>query len=105
MNREDKQRVIGKVVASHDSTKLDLKIKNEYSIIIGEEKDGFLKKKSFVEIINKNPYSMTESLRTYEVSQKKKKFSIGPYIGYGIGVNFIPQATVGIGLTYSLFKF
>lgn len=97
--------VVGEVVASYDSTKLNLKVKNEYSIIIGEEKDGFMKKKPFVEVINKNPYSMTKTVRTYEVSQKVKKFHIGPYVGVGVGNTLVPQVNIGVGLTYSLFRF
>lgn len=34
-----------------------------------------------------------------------KKFTVGPYIGIGIGQNFTFTPSFGIGLQYSLFKF
>tara|TARA_R110000796_G_scaffold44977_2_gene109241 strand:- start:475 stop:1245 length:771 start_codon:yes stop_codon:yes gene_type:complete len=34
-----------------------------------------------------------------------KKFSIGPYVGFGIGQNLSISPSIGIGVQYSLFKF
>ena len=42
---------------------------------------------------------------------RKKKFSVGPYVGVGVGLNMIPRADVGlglqfgVGLQYNLFQF
>jgi hypothetical protein len=34
-----------------------------------------------------------------------KKFSVGPYVGFGIGQNFSISPSIGIGIQYGLFKF
>ena len=98
--------IAGDIIASKDSTNINLEVYNEYSVIIGEESQGWFKpKKTFVEVINHNPYSSTEKLRTYQVEKPKNKlFSIGPYIGIGVNQEgkFIPS--VGIGLQYNIFK-
>ena len=89
------------------SLSLDLKVKNEYSVIIGEEKQGLFKKpKPFVEVLNHNPYSETKSLKTYQVSNnvRVKRFGIGPNISAGFddkGFSWF----IGFGLQYNLIKF
>ena len=89
------------------SLSLDLKVKNEYSVIIGEEKQGLFKKpKPFVEVLNHNPYSETESLKTYQVSNnvRVKRFGIGPNISAGLddkGFSWF----IGFGLQYNLIRF
>ena len=91
-----------------DSTTIfNLKLRNEYSVIIGEESQGWFKpRKPFVEVINKNPYSETDKLRTYQVQTPAvKRFGIGPFVGYGIGSNFNAGVFVGVGLQYNLIKF
>ena len=89
------------------SLSLDLKVKNEYSVIVGEEKQGLFKKpKPFVEVLNHNPYSETESLRTYQVSNnvRVKRFGIGPNISTGLD-NKGFSWYIGFGLQYNLIKF
>ena len=89
------------------SLSLDLKVKNEYSIIVGEEKQGLFKKpKPFVEVLNHNPYSETESLRTYQVSNnvRVKRFGIGPNISVGFNDKGFSWF-IGIGLQYNLIRF
>lgn len=89
------------------SLSLDLKVKNEYSVIVGEEKQGLFKKpKPFVEVLNHNPYSETESLRTYQVSNKVrvKRFGIGPNISVGFNDKGFSWF-IGIGLQYNLIRF
>ena len=99
--------VVGNVIANRDSTMLDIKIKNSYSIVIGSEKQGLFKKtKPYVEVTNKNPFSETESLRTYQVSlPRQKRFSLGISVNYGIGKGFEFQPFVGIGIQYNLIRF
>ena len=101
--------VVGSVTASEDSTKINLRIKNDYTVIIGEEKMGFLglgKRKPFVEVTNKNPYSETTSLKTYQVENYKiKRFGIGPNISYSLGANGQLYPTFGIGLQYNVIRF
>lgn len=88
------------------NTVFTLKLKNEYSVIIGEESQGwFKKKKPFVEVINLNPYSETTKLKTYQVETKPiKKIGIGPGIYYGIGNNFQAQVFIGIGIQYNFIR-
>ena len=86
---------------------LDLKVKNEYSVIVGEEKQGLFKKpKPFVEVLNHNPYSETKSLRTYQVSNnvRVKRFGIGPNISAGFDDTGFSWY-IGFGLQYNLIKF
>lgn len=98
--------VIGNTIANKDSTSVDLHIKNDYSVVIGNESQGWFKKpKTFVEVTNKNPYTETKTLRTYKVSiPREKKFGIGPIVGYGVGPN-TTGVFIGIGLQYTLIKF
>ena len=89
------------------SLSLDLKVKNEYSVIVGEEKQGLFKKpKPFVEVLNHNPYSETKSLRTYQVSNnvRVKKFGIGPNISAGLNDKGFSWY-IGFGLQYNLIRF
>lgn len=101
--------VVGSIKASEDSTKINLKVKNDYTVIIGEEKTGFLglgKRKPFVEVTNKNPYSETTSLKTYQVENYKiKRFGVGPNISYSLGANGQLYPTFGIGLQYNVIRF
>ena len=86
---------------------LDLKVKNEYSVIVGEEKQGLFKKpKPFVEVLNHNPYSETENLKTYQVSNnvRVKRFGIGPNISVGFNDKGFSWF-IGIGLQYNLIRF
>lgn len=100
--------IVGKMIATKDSVELDVSINNEYNIIMGRE-GGFLrKKKPFIEITNKNPYTTTKTLRTYDVSAPKpKKIGIGLYGGYGVTIEKTPRLVpnVGIGLSYNLIRF
>lgn len=89
------------------SLSLDLKVKNEYSVIIGEEKQGLFKKpKPFVEVLNHNPYSETKSLKTYQVSNnvRVKRFGIGPNISVGFNDKGFSWF-IGFGLQYNLIRF
>lgn len=84
---------------------LDLSIYNDYSVVIGEEKVGFLKpRKTFVEITNYNPYSTISTLKSYRVSQKKTHFTVGIQAGYGITTKGLGPY-LGVGVGYTLFKF
>ena len=74
--------VKGSTEARPDSTKIDLSLKNEYTVVIGEDKTGFLgtgKAKPFVEVTNLNPYSVTPTVKTYSVDQKQSKGAFWKY--------------------------
>lgn len=92
------------IKSNSDSTSIKLKIKNQYTVVIGEEKVGFLKKRPVVLVTNKNPYSTVSQLRTYEViNNYRNKITLGLQAGYGLGLlNFKPQPFIGIGINYKL---
>lgn len=76
--------VVGSTKAAADSTEIDLKIRNEYTVVIGEDNDTFLKLgkgKPFVEVTNVNPYSETSVVKTYSVDVSKKKNNLWIYTG------------------------
>lgn len=91
-----------------DTSYASLKIRNEYKIVIGEDKTGFLglgKRKSFVEITNSNPYTATIALKTYEVDKPRvKKFVLGPQVGFTLNQNLQLTPVIGLGVTYKLFE-
>ena len=99
--------ITGNAVATKDSLHLQQKIINKYSVIIGEESQGWFKpKKPFVEVINLNPFSETTKVKTYQVETKPvKKIGIGPGIYYGIRNSFQSQVFIGVGVQYNLIRF
>lgn len=100
--------IVGQSIAYKDSTRLKLSIKNEYSVVIGDEGGWFKKRKPFVEVTNKNPYSNTQTLRTYRVAgPRPKRFGIGLHAGYGVSFQQVPKLTpiIGIGINYNLIEF
>lgn len=60
-----------------DTTIFNLKVRNDLSLIIGEESQGWFKpKKPFAEVIDNNPYSETKNLKTYQVKDTRPKFNL-----------------------------
>ena len=106
-DEKDKVWVDGSAFANEQVLDLKLKTVNEYSVVIGEESQGWFKpKKPFVEVTNLNPYSETTKLKTYQVETKPaKKIAIGPGVYYGIGSDFKPQVFVGMGIQYNFIRF
>jgi len=94
--------VIGEVIASEKETKIEMSIKNKYSLVIGEEKQGlFKKRKPFAEVTNENPYTRIKTLRTYQISKSRvKRIGIGPF--FGVDTNLEP--TLGFGVTYTILR-
>jgi hypothetical protein len=101
--------VTGFVTSNKDSVQVSLSVKNDYSIVIGKESQGlFKKKKTFVEVTSKNPYTQIQTLRTYQVAEPKpNKFGIGIQAGYGLTLNNTPTLTpyIGVGVSYNLIRF
>lgn len=97
--------LLGNVIANKDSTKLNLKVINDFNIIQGETNSTFTKKTYQLHIINKNPYTTTIDARTYSVSTPIKRFSIGPNITYGLNSDGKLVFIGGIGLQYNLIQF
>ncbi len=89
---------IGKIIATKDSISRDIKIKNDFEITVGDEKQKglFKKKKSLVTITNKNPNTITTELRTFVIEPQKKKVSIGLGVAYGFDIiGLKPTVVVG----------
>ena len=82
-----------------------MKVKNEYSLVVGLEPQGFLGlgvAKPFGEVTNKNPYSTVKTLKTYNVTYPKpKRFGVGPYIG----IDVTGKASGGLSVNYDLIQF
>lgn len=87
-------------IANKDSTTLNIKVKNAYTVVIGKEKIGMFKYKPIVEITNKNPYTSTQALRAFEVKDlREERFSIGLQVGYGITFKGLsPYLGIGFGV-------
>lgn len=95
----------GTVLARKDSIKVDLKVFNKYSVLIGEEKVGnglFKKRVPYSIITNYNPYSFNEKQRTYRVSLPKQKKNHIVFFG---GINQRLEPTLGIGYARSIVSF
>lgn len=95
-----------KIVANKDSTNLDLKVTNKYSVIIGEKRDKWYSKKyPVVEVTNKNPYDNIKTLRAFEVKNNQKtRLGLGLSAGWGVSPKSI-QPYIGVGINYTLIKF
>lgn len=94
--------VIGSSISDSSKTRLSLKIKNEYSVVIGKEPQGLFglgKAKPFGKVINKNPFSDIKELKTYQVSlPKKKNFSVSPSLNFGINAQGETDLSLGVSL-------
>jgi hypothetical protein len=96
-----------KVISKPSITTLDLVFKEEYDITINSEFNGLFKpRKEFIEVKSKNPFVIFKNVKSYVKTESSKRYSIGPFVGYGINLqNFNPAFVVGLGINYSLIKF
>lgn len=94
----------GHILATSDSIYRDIKIKNEYEITLGATKNGWFKPKEYeVKIVNLNPNTETEELRSFQVKTKPKRLSLGVQAGYGLGLlDMKPQPFIGIGAQFNI---
>ena len=89
---------------TQDSTQFELKVKNEYAVLIGKDDALFRKPRYYVEVTNKNPYSETKTLRTYQVDYPTpSRFGIG--IQTGITYDGHVKPYIGIGIQYTILSF
>lgn len=97
--------VFGDVSAAKDSTRISLKVKNDYTVGFGREATGFLglgKGRPFARVVNKNPYSETKTVISYSVSVPKiKRWGVGPFIG----VDIASAPRFGLAVSYDLIQF
>ena len=95
---------IGKNFFSIDT----LSIPNKISLIIGRKKTGFLRSEERAEIINSNPLVSTTNIGNYVLVSKKKRFGIGPSVGYGLQFNSKTVSLspyIGVSANYNLIEF
>lgn len=95
--------VVGTSIANKDTTKLNIKIKNEYDVVIGRNN-----KKLYAEVTSHNPHTTINTVRTYSVkAPPAKKFGLGVHLGYGVGFTPLPTLTpvASIGINYNIIEF
>jgi len=100
--------VWGKTISNKDSTTVNLKYKDELTLVIGVEKTGFLKLgkgKPFADVTSSNPYSEFKDFRVYQTQlPPPKKIGIGPGLYCGISNGFQPQVFIGVGVQYNFIR-
>jgi len=77
-----------------------LRLFNTQRIVIGTEK-GFFNNTLSVQVTNSNPYIKTTELLTQSVAIPNKRFGVGLFAG----IDITGKPTVGLGVSYSLFRF
>lgn len=101
--------VWGSTIANKDSTQITIKYKDRFTVVVGEEKTGFLglgKKKPFSIITSENPYTEIKEQKTYQTTlPSTKKFGVGVIAGFTVGPNFIISPSVGVGASYNFIRF
>lgn len=91
--------------ASKDSISLDtLVVRNNFDIVIGyERKNLFSKRVSFADVTAHNPFTTITKLRTFQVTETKKRWVVSGGIGYGLGINGA-QPVIGVFVGYKLLE-
>ena len=88
-------------VSTNAYTRIDsLTLLNTQRLVIGTGK-GFFNNTLSVQVTNSNPYIKTTDLLTQSVTIPNKRFGVGFFAGIDITGN----PTVGVGVSYSLFRF
>lgn len=82
--------ITGKIVANQDSIAYNINIKNELSVVLGEEKQGFLRPRIPVAIVkDENPYTDIKDMKVYKVEKNHKSqfrtFMQGSIFGFLVG--------------------
>lgn len=103
--------VTGYHMISPDSSYIDMKIKNQFSLAFGYErepgfKNWFKPKKPVAYLTNKNPYTYTDDLRIVNIESKSKKLGLNIGIGatWGITPSFETDLVLGITLSKPLIE-
>jgi hypothetical protein len=91
-----------------DSTTLAYSIRDSITLIHHRDHYGFLglKTKDKVRAISFNPRSTITGLTSLEIEPPKRRFSVGPYVGYGLTTSGGVVRTgvqVGVGITFRIF--
>lgn len=81
--------ITGTIIINKDSSVIqNLKIKDNFKVLIGSEKQGLFKKsKLFADIISDNPYKEISNIRSYQVTDNRKSYKLTIFgIGVGVGI-------------------
>lgn len=89
----------GTVAINKDTTSLKVFTRDQYDIRLSKEKDG-----TYIDVINHNPFSTTQEVRSVYKLPKQKKFGIGVNLGYGI-TSYGLSPYIGLGINYNLINF
>lgn len=89
----------GTVAINRDTTSLRVFTRDQYDIRLSKEKDG-----TYIDVINHNPFSTTQEVRSVYKLPKQKKFGIGVNLGYGITSHGL-SPYIGLGINYNLINF
>lgn len=93
--------IVGTITANKDSITPNLRVHNEYDVVIKEEKGV-----PYANITNKNPFSSTTTYKTYNVTvPKPSNFGVGAIVGPGISTQGTFHGFVGVGIYYNFFRF
>lgn len=77
-------------------------IPNTSRIVIGDRKETFFKSSFETSVTNSNPYLKTTGIQSQFVTERKKRFGLGPNLGY----NFITgEIYIGVGISYDVIRF
>ena len=88
-------------VSTNAYTRIDsVTLLNTQRLVIGTEK-GFFNNTLSVQVTNSNPYIKTTDILTQSITIPSKRFGVGFFAGIDITGN----PTVGVGVSYSLFRF
>jgi len=88
-------------VSTNAYTRIDsLTLLNTQRLVIGTEK-GFFNNQLSVSVTNSNPYVKTKDILTQSVNIPNKRFGVG----FFAGIDITGKPTVGVGVSYSLFRF
>mgnify|MGYP001691746864 FL=1 len=89
----------GTVAMNRDTTSLRVFTRDQYDIRLSKEKDG-----TYIDVINHNPFSTTQEVRSVYKLPKQKKFGIGVNLGYGM-TSYGLSPYIGLGINYNLINF
>lgn len=89
----------GTVAINKDTTALRIFTRDQYDIRLSKEKDG-----TYIDVINHNPFSTTQEVRSVYKLPKQKKFGIGVNLGYGM-TSYGLSPYIGLGINYNLINF
>lgn len=76
----------GILTLGRDTLSLDIKIRNDYDITIGDEKVNLFRKKLYANITNLNPNTQTKVMKVYQKKEVKTKDVQKAGIFTGIGI-------------------